>query len=376
MLHAVIMAGGAGTRFWPASRADWPKQLLALVGPRTMIQSTADRMVGLIPRRSPHLGSDHNRRLTAAIAEQLPDLAPQQILSEPCKRDTAPCIGLAALEIVRDDPQAVMAVMPADHVIQPEGALAQAIEFAAGLVADDPQRIVTFGVLPTYAAQSFGYIERGSRRWAPANAKDPAVYHVARFSRKAQGADIAQQYLDHGNYYWNSGIFVWRAQTILDAALAQHQPQMLSHLKRIADARGKPDYRDVLEREFAAIKPVSIDYAVMEPTVRADSSSGLGGKVLIVEAPFEWDDVGSWQSIGRLNPADKQGNVVQGRHVGFDTKGTIVRTDDEHLVVTLGIENCIVVHTPEATLVANKHDEESIRKLIKLIEERGWHEYL
>jgi mannose-1-phosphate guanylyltransferase len=371
MLHAVIMAGGAGTRFWPASRADWPKQLLALVGPRTMIQSTADRMAGLIPAERTWVVT--NRRLTKAIAEQLSDLAPEQILSEPCKRDTAPCIGLAALEIARDDPQAVMAVMPADHVIRPEGSLARAIEFAAGLVADDPQRIVTFGVLPTYPAQSFGYIERGTPL-APADAHDPAVYRVARFHEKPK-ADVAQQYLDHGSFYWNSGIFVWRAQTIL-SALAQYQPQMLSHLKRIADARGKSDYQAVLEREFAAIQPVSIDYAVMEPTVRADTTSGPGGKVLIVEAPFEWDDVGSWQSIGRLNPADKQGNVVQGRHVGLDTKGTIVRTDDEHLVVTLGIEDCIVVHTPKATLVANKHDEESIRKLIKLIEERGWHEYL
>jgi mannose-1-phosphate guanylyltransferase len=332
-----------------------------------MIQSTVDRLAGLVPGERTWIVT--NRRLTAAIAEQLPEVGLEQILSEPCKRDTAPCIGLAALEIVRHDPEAVMAVMPADHVIRPEPALAKTIAFAARLVADDPARIVTFGILPTYAAQSFGYIERG----APlAAATEPAAYRVAQFREKPK-ADIAQQYLDRGNCYWNSGIFVWRAQTILDA-LARYQPEMMVHLNHIAAARDKPDYQAVLEREFAAIRPISIDYAVMEPTL--SDKTQPAGKVVVVEVPFEWDDVGSWQAIGRLSAADKHGNVVQGRHVGVTTTNTIVRTDDQHLVVTLGIKDCIVVHTPESTLVANKHDEESIRELIKLIEERGWHEYL
>jgi len=369
MLHAVIMAGGSGTRFWPASRADWPKQLLAFVGSRTMIQATVDRMAGLVPGERTWVLT--NRRLTGAIAEQLPQVGPEQILSEPCKRDTAPCIGLAALEIVRHDPAAVMAVMPADHVIRPEPALAKTIEFAARFVAEDPERIVTFGIKPTYAAQSFGYIERGAPL-AAATATEPAVYRVAQFREKPK-AEVAQQYLDRGNCYWNSGIFVWRAQTILDA-LSRYQPEMMVHLNRIAAARDQPDYQAVLEREFAAIRPISIDYAVMEKALGADAKPA--GKVVVVEVPFEWDDVGSWQAIGRLNAADKQGNVIQGRHVGLATTNTIVRTDDKHLVVTMGIKDCIVVHTPESTLVANKHDEESIRELIKLIEERGWHEYL
>ncbi len=213
MLHAVIMAGGAGTRFWPASRANWPKQLLALVGPRTMIQSTVDRLAGLVPAERTWVVT--NQRLTGAISEQLPLVAPEQILSEPCKRDTAPCIGLAALEIVRHDPEAVMAVMPADHVIQPESAFTKAIEFAARLVADDPEQIVTFGIVPTYPAQSFGYIERGAPL-ASATGGEPAAYRVVQFREKPK-ADVARQYLDQGNFYWNAGIFVWRAQTILDS---------------------------------------------------------------------------------------------------------------------------------------------------------------
>ncbi|HTU26763.1 MAG TPA: mannose-1-phosphate guanylyltransferase [Pirellulales bacterium] len=369
MLHAVIMAGGAGTRFWPASRADWPKQLLALVGKRTMIQSTVDRLNGLVPGERTWVVT--NRRLTAAIAEQLPGVGTEQILSEPCKRDTAPCIGLAALEIVRDDPDAVMAVMPADHVIQPERAFVQAIEFAARLVADDPERIVTFGVTPTYPAQSFGYIERGAPLTG-LGAEEPKVFRVAKFHEKPK-ADVARQYFDSGKFYWNSGIFIWRAQTIIDA-LTRYQPEMVEHLKRIAAARDQGDYQAVLEREFAAIRPISIDYAVMERTLNDPAQPT--GKVVVVEVPFEWDDVGSWQAIGRLNAADDDGNVIEGRHVGVATKNTIVRSDDKHLVVTMGIKDCIVVHTPESTLVANKHDEESIRELIKLIEERGWHEYL
>lgn len=141
---------------------------------------------------------------------------------------------------------------------------------------------------------------------------------------------------------------------------------MYARLQAIAAARGRADYPAVLEREFAAIRPISIDYAVME---RARD-------VVVMEAPFEWDDVGSWQAIGRLSPADAEGNTIQGRHLGLNTQGTIVRTADDHLVVTLGLTDCIVVHTPDATLVANKHDEEAIRQLVKLIDQRGWQEYL
>ena len=183
--------------------------------------------------------------------------------------------------------------------------------------------------------------------------------------REKPKAELAKQYVASGSFYWNSGIFVWRARTILDA-LEQHEPEMYAHLKRIADSRDRADYADVLEREFSAIRGISIDYAVME---RAKD-------VVVIEAPFEWDDVGSWQAIGRLSPSDDQGNAIQGKHLSIGTTGSIVRTSDDHLVVTLGLKDCIVVHTPDATLVANKHDEESIRKLVKLIDERGWQQYL
>ncbi len=365
MLHAVIMAGGSGTRFWPESRGSRPKQLLKLVGRRTMIQSTVDRLGDLIPAARILIVT--GAQLVDEIWNQLPQLPPDALIGEPCRRDTAPCIGLAALEIMRKDPQGIMAVMPADHVISPDAAFQAAIEAAAGLVEQSPERIVTFGICPTYAAESFGYIERG--RPLAAGARDTAggssgVYHVKLFREKPK-AEIARQYLAAGTFYWNSGIFVWKAATIL-RALEERQPEMVAHLRTIAAALDRPNFAEVFAREFAAIQAISIDYAVMEHA----------SDVLVIEAPFAWDDVGSWQAIARLEGVDTEGNTVSANHLGLRTTGTIVRGPLDHLIVTLGIADCIVVHTPEATLVANKHDEESIRELVKLIAERGWQQYL
>jgi mannose-1-phosphate guanylyltransferase len=362
MLHAVIMAGGSGTRFWPESRGPLPKQLLNLVGERTMLQSTVDRLGGLVPAERTMIVT--GAALVAEVRRQLPELPATAIVGEPCRRDTAPCIGLAALLVSRDDPDAVMAVMPSDHVISTDAAFQRAIADAAALVAASPGRIVTFGIRPTYAAESFGYIERGEPLAAGSAQGGVAAFHVKRFHEKPK-ADVARQYLSAGTFYWNSGIFVWRAATILQA-LAQRQPEMIARLQAIAAAAGSPQYGEVFEREFTAIRGVSIDYAVMEQA----------RDVVVIEAPFHWDDVGSWQAIARLRGADEQGNTILATHVGLNTSGTIVRGPDGHLIVTLGVNDLIVVHTPEATLVANKHDEESIRELVKVIAERGWEKYL
>lgn len=368
MLHAVIMAGGSGTRFWPESRAARPKQLLPLVGEQTMIQTTVARLGDAVPSERTLILT--NARLAADIAAQLPALPAESIVAEPCRRDTAPAIGLAAFHVSRDDPQAIMLVMPSDHVIHDADAFRRAIRHAAALVEQAPQRIVTFGIRPTYPAESFGYIERGepleSAGLPPSSLAQtaPPTFRVAQFREKPR-ADVARQYVESGRFYWNAGIFVWRASTIL-TALEQHQPLMYERLRAIAGAWGTANYPAVLEREFAAIDPISVDYAVMEHA----------RDVVVVEAPFDWDDVGSWQAIARLQGTDAEGNTLCGKHLGWNTRGTLVRTSADHLVVTLGVSDCIVVHTPDATLVANKHDEESIRKLVKMMEERGWTEYL
>jgi mannose-1-phosphate guanylyltransferase len=368
MLHAIVMAGGTGTRFWPASTNNMPKQLLRLVGGQTMLRQTLDRLGDLAPNERRLVLT--NSRLVEAVRKQLPELPAAAVVGEPCKRDTAPCIGLAALLVSRDDPEATMAVMPADHVIRPAEKFQAAIRQAAALVDESPGRIVTFGIRPTYPAEIFGYIQRGERIKSGANKSAsgtirPAdAYLVKQFKEKPDAA-TACQYLDSRQYYWNSGIFVWRASTILHA-LRERQPEMLGHLSAIADSWDSNDRDALFEREFSAIKPISVDYAVMEHAQ----------DVAVIEAPFEWDDLGGWQSLARLEGADANGNTIIGRQLGLDTTGTIVRTDEDHLVVTLGLKDCIVVHTQNATLVASKHDEEQIRQVVKELEKRGLGEYL
>ncbi|MEM6329994.1 MAG: mannose-1-phosphate guanylyltransferase [Planctomycetota bacterium] len=367
MLHAVIMAGGSGTRFWPASRRLTPKQLLPLVGEESMIAQTAARFGDLAPPERRMVVT--NRRLVDAVRGQLPELPAANIVGEPCKRDTAPCIGLAALLVTRvaKDPEATMLVCPADHVIPDIEAFQDSVNRAVELVEGSPNKIVTFGIPPTYPAEIFGYIKSNRMDLdpdMPMFADGPVAFAVEEFREKPDAATAAE-YVRSGDYYWNSGIFVWRAATILDA-LRERQPEMLAHLEKIVDAWDGPDRDAVFDREFERIKGVSIDYAVMEHAT----------DIAVIPAPFEWDDLGGWQSLQRRLGEDENGNTIVGRHIGVDTTGAIVRTGDEHLVVTLGVKDTIVVHTGNATLVANKHDEESIRKVVKELERLGWDDFL
>jgi mannose-1-phosphate guanylyltransferase len=387
MLHAVIMAGGSGTRFWPLSRTARPKQLLDLAGGRTMIQATVDRLGDLVPPERTWVIT--NRSLVEPIAGQLPQLSRERIVGEPCKRDTAPAIGLAAALAEREDAGATMAVMPADHLIEPNDAFQAAIRQAVAIVEERPETLVTFGIPPTYPAEAFGYIERGqgpgprnqepgARNQEPGDGRretgddlltyspthhSPA-YDVARF-REKPARSVAEEYLASGRFYWNSGIFVWKAHTILEA-LSRYEPEMHERLRTIASSIGSPEFGQILDREFTAIRGKSIDFAVMEHYQ----------PVVVIEAPFTWDDVGSWQALARSRGADEDGNTVVGKHLGIRTQHCIVRTTDDHLVVTLGLDETIVVHTPDATLIATKDQEEAIREVVKAIELHGWSEYL
>jgi mannose-1-phosphate guanylyltransferase len=369
MLHAIVMAGGSGTRFWPASRAALPKQLLPLAGATTLLEDTVERLDGLVPPDRVMVVTAG--RLLDAVRRQLPQVPEAGLVGEPCKRDTAPCIGLAALLVSRHDPDAIMAVMPSDHVIRPSESFRDAIRQAASLVEQSPGRLVTFGIKPTYPAECFGYIQQGERLESPplesptgGGQPSAPVNAVAQFREKPP-ATVAQEYLEAGNYLWNGGIFVWKAATIL-AALAERQPECLSHLRRIADAWDTPARDHVFAEEFAAIKGISIDYAVLEHA----------RDVVVIEAPFTWDDLGGWSAVARQRGSDADGNTVVGKHLGIESSRTIVHAGDDHLVVTMGLTDMLVVHTPDATLVAHRAHEEAVRKVVAELEKRGWTEFL
>lgn len=325
-----------------------------------MIQSTVDRMAGLCSGEN--LMVVTNQSLVDSIAEQLPEIPRGSIIGEPAKRDTAPCVGLAAALTVARDPDATMIVMPADHVIGPVADYQNALRHAAALVEEDPTRIITFGIKPSYPAESFGYIERTDD--AVANSAGIPTYRVSRFREKPDTA-TAKEFLAAGTFFWNAGIFIWKAQTILDA-LAEFQPEMYQHIQAIAGRIGHDDFAETLQREFCAIKGTSVDYAIMERYKN----------VVVVEAPFDWDDLGSWSAVPRLRGEDDAGNCIEGKHLGIDTHGSIIRSSDDHLLVTIGMEDCIVVHTADATLVARKEDEAKIKEIVNRLETGGLNEYL
>lgn len=333
-----------------------------------MLQSTVDRLGHLVPAEQQMVLT--NQALSAAVREQLPDLPVQNIVGEPCKRDTAPCIGLAAALVQRIDPEATMVVMPSDHVIGTHEQFQNAIVAGKNLIDEDPTRIVTFGIRPSYPAESFGYIQRGQGIPVQSNSETPNqaypihAYQVETFREKPD-RKTAEQYVSTGTFYWNSGIFLWRASTIL-RALQTNVPKMYQHLQTIASSMGTDRYQATLEKEFSAIEGKSIDYAVMEGY----------DNVAMIEAPFAWDDLGSWQALSRLHQPDEHANTVVGSHVGIDTKGSIIVTRPGHTVVTIDVDDLIIVQTDDATLVAPKHAEERVREAVALLEQRHRDELL
>ncbi len=363
MLHALILAGGGGTRFWPRSRQHKPKQFLALAGAQTLLQQTAERIEALVP-------PERTWVITAAAhadetARQLPRVPPARIVGEPCGRDTAPCIALGAALARREDADAILAVMPADHVIEPAQEFRRAALVAEQLVRDEPRALVTFGIAPTFAATGYGYVERGAEA---ARRQAIAVHRVASF-REKPSADVARQLIDSGRYLWNSGIFFWRADTVLEA-LAASRPALARAVERIADAWATDRRGAVLAEEYPRLERVSIDYAVMERAV------GQGYPVLVIEAPYRWDDVGSWLAVERMNPQDAEHNTVLARHLGTATSGCIIVGDADRLIATAGVRDLIIIQDGDCILVADRNHEASIKQLVEEMRRRGLERYL
>ncbi|RME75054.1 MAG: mannose-1-phosphate guanyltransferase [Planctomycetota bacterium] len=348
MLHQVILAGGSGTRFWPMSRRRRPKQLLGLDGGPPLLERAATLLETLLPPERRWVVT--TRPQADAVAACLPELPPGHVIVEPCGRDTAAAIGLGAAAALRHDPDATVVFMPADHVIRPASRFRATIEAAVRLLAPRPQAVVTIGIPPREPSTAFGYIERGE----PLTGRELGshrAFTVRRFREKPDRA-TSEAYLATGNFYWNAGIFCWRADAML-AALEQRLPETARAVRLEGEA---------LEAAYAGLPKISVDYALLEHHP----------EVLVVEADFAWSDVGSWNALPELLGADEHGCTVLGaEHVGLESENVIAVADDGSVIATVGVRDLVVVRTGDATLVCARDRVQDVKKLVAELERRG-----
>lgn len=359
MLHALIMAGGGGTRFWPRSRAARPKQFLTLTGDRSLLQQAFDRVEG--PVANDGIWVMTSQRHRQEVQRQLPALQPEQIIGEPAGRDTAPCIALGAALLAQADADAVMLVTPADHIIEPAESFRRAVGAAALAVAQRPEALVTIGIRPTHPATGYGYIQKGESVGEFAGIP---VCRVESF-REKPAADVAAEYVSSGRYYWNAGIFVWKAATVL-AELTRNKPDLAAGVAQIASAWPTPNRARVLAEVYPKLERISIDYAVMESA----------RSVLVLEAPFRWDDVGSWSAMERLHAQDATGNTIQATHSGLDTRNCIIVGEPGRLIATAGVQHLLIIQDGDALLIADRRDEAAVKRLVEQLGKECLEKYL
>jgi mannose-1-phosphate guanylyltransferase len=360
MLHPVIMAGGSGTRFWPRSRRGRPKQLIRIFGEGSMVQQTVSRLQSSFSPDSFLIMT--NAAQADEVRRQLPQLSPAQVIAEPAGRDSAPCIGLAALILLGQDPAAVMLVLASDQVVSPASEFTRSVA-EAERIALRQHALVTFGVKPSYPSEQYGYVRRGERL-PPLGRDAPPAFRLAQFKEKPSRAQ-AEEFIRTGEYYWNSGNFAWRAADVLEA-IRRYLPELHAGLEKIRPAIGTSGQAQAIARDYPALPRISIDYGVMEKASNA----------AVVEMALDWDDLGSWNALERHHKKDAQGNVVMALHAGLDTSGCILAAEPDHLVATLGVKDLIVVQTPDATLICDRSRAAEVKALVELLRSRGLDAYV
>jgi mannose-1-phosphate guanylyltransferase len=345
-IYALILAGGSGERFWPLSRRARPKQLLRLVSEKTLLEETIGRLEGLIPLE--HILVLTNIEQEPAVRDLLAGFPKENIVGEPAKRDTAAAVALGTGWVAARDHAATMLVLPADHVIADRETFQNTIKRAAA-AAEESGALVTIGIKPTWACPGFGYIEQGEPVRVRGGDSKIAVHQVVRF-REKPNTELAESFLRKGNFRWNAGMFVWSVPTVL-SEFNRHAPALADFISQI---RAPGHFDKVLCDRFAKLPRISFDYAIME---KAD-------RVLVVEAAFDWDDVGSWVAVARYFKNDGQNNTANCPLTAVDSKDNIVFDQGGTTVALLGVHNLIVVRTPDAILVCHRHQAEKIKNLI------------
>ncbi len=349
--YALIMAGGGGTRLWPLSRRARPKQALTLVGERTMFEHAVDRIASLFQPEDIFVvtGEEHLESLLL----QAPELPRANFLLEPVGQGTAPAIGLGAVHLRRRDPQAVMVVLTADHFIRDVERFRRVLTAAAQVA--EKGHLVTLGITPSFPSTAFGYIQQGEQLY---EVDGFAVFRALRFTEKPS-PETAFQMVESGLYTWNSGMFIWRVDRIMEE-FARQMPDLYDVLMQIDAVLGTPAYEPTLRRLWPELVPQSIDYGVME-----------GARdVVVIPVDIGWSDVGNWSSMREILPADADGNVVVGEHVGLDTRNTII-FGGRRLIATIGLEDMIIVDTDDALLICPLDREQDVREMVRQLREMG-----
>ena len=355
MLIPLILSGGSGTRLWPVSRKNLPKQFLALAGKGTLFQQTIARTQQLADVATPIVVASDDHRFLAADQLLEMDIENATIVLEPLARNTAPAIALGALQALQRDADALLLVLPADHLIGDTDAFVDAVKQAMPLAAQD--WLVTFGIRPDRPDTGFGYIRR-------AEAVDGHGYRVEQFVEKPDLA-TAESYLADGNYDWNSGMFLFKASRYLEE-LAEHAPAMLAAVREAhAKASADLDFVRIDRDAFALVPDKSIDYAVMEKTRRA----------VVIPVSCAWSDIGSWSALWLTGDKDAQGNLLEGDTLSIDTRNSLLRSHDRHLIATVGVDDLIVVTTPDATLVAHRDAAQDVKKIVEQLKTAGRSEH-
>ncbi len=350
----MILAGGSGTRLWPMSRNDTPKQLLPIIGGRSLLELTFERLEGLVPPAQRWVcGAEAHR---AAVLSALPRLSRGRYLGEPQGRDSLAAIAFCAAVIAREDPEAAMLVLTADHLIEPPDTFREVASRGFEAAESGSNVLVTFGVTPTYAATGYGYLRLGGPFLSSARI-------VEEFREKPDAA-TARQWVGEGaeRYLWNSGMFAWKAETFLDC-VRRYEPEMADGFRRVAEAWGSRRLSGVLGEVYPSLRKISVDFGVMEKASRDPKL-----KVAAVPLSLSWKDIGSWPAFAETCPSDEAGNALAAeRRLLVDTHRTlVVSSDPSHLVAALGCEDLVIVHTPTATLVCRKDRAEDIKKLYAL----------